>query len=391
MRRRAEPPVLHDVAIVGAGAVGLLLACLLAARGLDVVVLDRRPEPGPRTRAIGIHAPGLAALDAAGVGAELRRAAIPIRGGVATCRGAQLAHLTFGDAVLSVPQQHTERLLEARLAALAPGALRRGVAVTDLRRRRGGVELALTGDGGRVEARIVVGADGTRSAVRERLGIAWRSRPGRAHYAMVDAQADTDSPADTALLSLEPDGVVESFPLPGGRRRWVARLPRPARRSAVGRRAPDAGESPDAAALAGILAQRVGTRITPVSEASAFTARQHLAAAFSRGRIALAGDAAHEVSPIGGQGMNLGWIDAVHLDRAIASGLRAGSPARALRRWGRRRRIAARRAMRRARFNMAMGAPARALPLHARNALIRVLATPPLRGMLTRSFTMRGL
>ncbi|RXZ45864.1 FAD-dependent oxidoreductase, partial [Agromyces binzhouensis] len=60
---------MHDVVVVGGGAVGLLLACLLARRGLDAVVLERRNAPDPATtpsRAIGIHPPGLRALAAAG-------------------------------------------------------------------------------------------------------------------------------------------------------------------------------------------------------------------------------------------------------------------------------------------------------------------------------------
>jgi 2-polyprenyl-6-methoxyphenol hydroxylase-like FAD-dependent oxidoreductase len=365
------------VAIVGAGAVGLLLACLLARRGLDVVVLERRRSPGGRTRAIGIHPPGLAALYAAGVGAELRDAATPILRGIALCRGDELGRLTFDSPVLSVPQQRTEELLERRLAALAPGALRRGVAVTDVRQRRSLVELAVDGVDEPLRARVCVGADGIRSTVRRRLGVAWRPRRGSAHYAMVDAASEDGGPPDAALLHLEPDGVVESFPLPEGRRRWVVRLPH--------RAAPAPEEFAD------LIARRVGAAIPPTSVPSAFTARQHVAATFARGRVVLAGDAAHEVSPIGGQGMNLGWLDALHLDRAIASGLRAGSPAPRLRRWARRRRAAARRATRRALFNMTMGAPATGPLLGARNALVRVLTRGPAATLLARMFTMRGL
>lgn len=55
-----------DVVVIGAGPVGILLSAELARRGVDVVTLERRPEPGSRSRAIGLHAPVLAALEHSG-------------------------------------------------------------------------------------------------------------------------------------------------------------------------------------------------------------------------------------------------------------------------------------------------------------------------------------
>jgi 2-polyprenyl-6-methoxyphenol hydroxylase-like FAD-dependent oxidoreductase len=369
----------RDVAIVGAGAVGLLLACLLAQRGLDVVVLERRTTPGDRTRAIGIHPPGLRALDAAGVGDEVRRTGIPIRDGVVTCEGRTLGSLAFDDEpVWSLPQRETEALLEARLAELAPGALRRGVEVTGIREGDGEIVVASSA-APVVRARYLVGADGVRSAVRELAGIAWAARRGTAEYIMGDTDDATEAPA-TALLRFEPAGVVESFPLPGGRRRWVAWVRRP--------------PAPlTASALATIVTARTGAsaRLDGATEPSAFTARQHLADRFARGRIALVGDAAHEVSPIGGQGMNLGWLDALRLAADLAGALADGAPEHPFARYARDRRTSALRATRQAAFNMAMGAPAAGLRLTARNGLVRILSVWPLRGLLAEAFTMRRL
>ncbi|WP_395245118.1 FAD-dependent oxidoreductase [Agromyces sp. MMS24-K17] len=398
-RAAPDPDRVHDVAVVGGGAVGLLLACLLARRGVDVVVLERRDAPAGRTRAIGIHPPGLAALDAAGVGAEVRRLAVPIRDGVVACRGRVLGRLAFtGEPVRSLPQRETEALLEARLARLAPGALHRDAEVVGVRERGPVVEVELAADraadraedragsGSRVVARYVVGADGVRSRVREAAGIGWAARPGRAEYVMGDADDTMAAPA-TALLYFEPAGVVESFPLPGGRRRWVAWL---RRRPAV---------PLTAHGLATIVAARTGASVdlAGAAEPSTFTAQQHLADRFAAGRIALVGDAAHEVSPIGGQGMNLGWLDALELDRVLARVL-AADDARAADAgpdpfggYARVRRRAAGRAIRQAWFNMTMGGAASGARLRARNALVRVLGVPPVRRLLASAFTMRGL
>ncbi len=373
----------HDVVIVGAGAVGLVLACLLARRGLDVVVLERRTERGTHSRAIGIHPPGLRALAAAGIEQEVRRRAAEIQAGRVTCEGRVLGSLVFTrvGTVLSLPQLETEALLERRLEVLRPGALRRGVEVQALQDRGTHVEVTWSSAGAPVTAAAsyVVGADGMRSGIRTLLGIEWAPQRGRAQYVMCDTRDDTGEPA-TALLHFEPAGVVESFPLPGARRRWVALVQR-------------APATATAEHMAAIVAARTGARfdVSAASGASAFEARQHLAGRMAQGRVALAGDAAHEISPIGGQGMNLGWLDAMRLDHDLAAALGAGAPYEAFATYDRVRRAAAARAARQAAFNMTMGAPATGVRLRLRNAAVRLLALPPARAMLARAFTMRWL
>lgn len=376
--RTASP----EVVIIGGGPVGILLACLLATQGRRPLVLERRTTAFDGSRAIGIHPPGLAALDAAGVGEAIRAESAVIRRGVVVYGGRVLAALRFdGDEIRSLPQQRTLCLLEEQLSRLAPGALRRGAEAVDLREEDDGmaVDVVQHGVSSTVRARYVVGADGVRSGVRELLGIGWRSRPGSADYVMVDTPEPADAP-DTAMLHFEAAGVVESFPLADGGRRWVVWTG--SRESA-----------PDAAMVAALIEARIPARLdrSLLGRSSPFSARQHLADAFARGRVALVGDAAHEVSPIGGQGMNLGWLDVRRLADVLVEALGDGAPPSPFASYARERRRSAQRAMRQAAFNMWMGAPRSGLALGLRNAAVRTLAHGPANRYLVEAFTMRRL
>lgn len=371
----------HEVAIVGAGPVGLLLACLLAQERVAVVVYEKRAGPPTGSRAIGILPPGVRALRAAGVEDAVRAEALCLSEGVAWSRGRMLASLRLDDAdapVLTLPQWRIEELLRARLSALDPRALRTGTVISGLRESDAGIVMRRTSGEETAEcsARIVVAADGVRSGIRSALDLGWRQCRGTAHYVMTDAGEVTDLGA-RAHLFCAASGIVESFPLPDHRRRWVARVGTP--------------DTADPETLAAIIRERTGIALTaaPQDSASAFTARQHRAARFARGRVVLLGDAAHELSPIGGQGMNLGWIGALRLAPEIRRALRDDRAD--FRRYERRQQRSAGRARRRARFNMAMGRPVRGPVRGLRDLAARVLGTRPLRGIALRAFTMRGL
>lgn len=364
----------HDVAIIGAGPVGLLLACLLAQAGVDVVVFEARDGTDRRSRAIGIHPPGRDALEAAGLGAPVHEEALALDGGEVICRGRTLASVSFaaGQQVLILPQQRTDALLRQRLSQLCEHALRPGRNVTGVREEGDAVRVQIEASRD-VTASYVIGADGVRSGLRAQLGIGWRPRPGRGRYAMADVPGDT-GPA-RAQLHCEPAGLVESFPLPRARR-WVASDPQ----RTLG----------DAAAFAQAIQERTGIRLDlPAGiQPATFEVRQHLADRSVVGRIALVGDAAHETSPIGGQGMNLGWMAARHLADVICRALRDGRGD--LRDYERRTRHAAAGAQRRSYFYMTMGRPVRAPGLVARSALIRLLGTAALRTRTADMITMRG-
>ncbi len=358
-----------DVTIVGAGPVGMLLASELARRGVEANVLERRPTVGDGTRAIGIHSPVLAALEPSGLTERLLAGAVRVGRGEARSRGRLLGTVHFDEIaarfpfVATLPQTSTESVLGAG----APEPLRGAHVMAVIPRTQGVVVRAA--HLGRIiesESRIVVvaGGAGARDLVY---------RPGRVglheyrdRYLMTDAAATGRPDDEVAVVNLDPDGVLESFPLPGGRRRFVAWD------------APGADDAPEARAerLRSALARRgEETAASAVETATSFGVRRVVAPRLRNGRVFAIGDTAHEVSPIGGQGMNLGLLDAVALAPLLASWTRTGTaPDAELRRWEERRVRSARRAAAMASVNTALGRPLPHTDVLRRTAVRAMLA-----------------
>lgn len=414
--------------VVGAGPTGLVLACLLAQAGVDVAVVERRIRPRGFSRAIGLHPPAQGVLGRIGVEAALLAEGLPVHSGRARSRGRALGSLSFERAwparpfVLTLPQNRTEALLAHRLAEHAPRALWRGWEVTDVVEDDEGATVTASFTDPRSADRgsqprtwrtgIVVGADGPRSVVRRHAGIGSRVRDLPDTYLMGDfpdagggpaqgSHADERSSHDrarsssdrarsssdrTALVHLEPGGVVEAFPLPEGRRRWV-----------VHTGMHGVAASPER--LARIVAARTGEWLDPgaATMISAFAVRRRIARRMVRGRCVIIGDAAHEVSPIGGQGMSLGLLDAADLAPLLMGALAADPPEghegleafTGFADFERQRLRAARRAARQAELNMIAGRPMSRTAATARDLLLRGLLGTPARAALARAFTMR--
>lgn len=401
-----------EVLIVGAGPTGLFLAGLLAARGVEAVVLEQRSRSAEHSRAIGLHPPALHALEMLGVAEAAVAEGVRVRLGVGYGDGAgpgsMLGELPLDrvDArfpfVLTLPQVCTEQLLAARLEALAPGTVRRGLQVTGLRQSAGGATVLARGGGtGRTgetgqteewEAQVVIGADGTRSRVRELAGVGSTARDWGDHYLMGDF--DDPRPEPVAHIHLHRHGVVERFPLPGGRRRWVVHTGR--------ERVPEqAGE------LASRALARIGVAPDPgtATMLSTFTVQRRLAGAMVSGRTVLVGDAAHGISPIGGQGMTLGWLDALALAPLLQDLFRGGTGRLGLLQAGERisgrleeypgfvrfdarRRRAARIAARQAEANMLLGRPMPPAACRVRDTTVRAALAAGARNRLARLYTM---
>lgn len=361
----------ESVGIVGGGPVGLYLALALHREGITTRVYERRTEPRLESRSIGIHPPSLELLAEVGLAERFIERGVKVRHAEAYGERGRLGAVDFGACrppypfVLTVPQHVTEGLLRTALEQRAPGVL---------------VNRTITAarDSVLEEHGAIVLCDGKSSLVRASLGITFEGADYPGVYAMADFP-DAGSLGRSAAVFLGREGLLESFPLPEGQRRWVTRCAD--------------SESPTTEALVARVRTRAKIRlnVAEASHPSTFRAARYQAARLALGRFALAGDAAHVVSPIGGQGMNLGWLGAQSIVRALASSLHSGphAIANALAADGLARARVAKTAARRAELNMWIGRPTQ----HPRwrDAIVGELLGAPARTLLARAFTMRGL
>jgi 2-polyprenyl-6-methoxyphenol hydroxylase-like FAD-dependent oxidoreductase len=362
-----------------------LLGCLLAQQNMAVLVLERHPEPLPHSRSVGIHPPSLELLERAGLVGAFLADGVQVRYGRAFANARALGTLDFSllpgpyPFVLTLPQDRTEIILERHLCTLRPGALRREVEVTRVVQEPRGVTVQYRhqGEEGELRASFAVGCDGKGSLVRRSAGIAFEGGAYPDTYLMGDFTDNTDLGLDAAIY-LTDDGLVESFPLPHGVRRWVVKTDTYPRNAT-------------ASDLATVVQGRTGHRLDIQTNTmlSSFGVQRYLAARFVQGRLLLAGDAAHVLSPIGGQGMNLGWLAADLLAASLSRVMAGEEFEPLLQAYGQERRRAARRAIRRATFNTLMGRRTSLAPV--RNAVTWGMLNTPLKHVMARLFTMRGL
>jgi 3-(3-hydroxy-phenyl)propionate hydroxylase len=311
-----------DVAIVGAGPVGLTAALACRSLGLAPVVLeaDAQDRIRPGSRAIFLHREPLGELDAVepGIAARLIAAGMLWAGRRYYFRGKEFYSRSFAPESgkshgTSLSQVDTERILMSAVRAhgidVAWQAAVSGVRVVD-----DAVEIAV--DGGRtLRARYVIAGDGARSVVRKALGIQMRGEILDSRWVIVDVgEVERDPLPPELIFHYEHpalDGLnVLLVPFKGG---W--RIDVQTRTQAALERM----GSPDGVRewLPKLIDRRYAENIRWIStyRFNKLTAERFTDEAR---RILLAGEAAHLFPPFGGRGLNSGIVDAISAARAIA-------------------------------------------------------------------------
>jgi 2-polyprenyl-6-methoxyphenol hydroxylase-like FAD-dependent oxidoreductase len=339
--------LVYDVIIAGAGPVGLFLACELRLAKLSVLVLEQHEDPhsplkrppfgmrglwGPSVEAFyrrgllddiasqprgGDAAPGAPRPGSIAPGAQLRGPAGHFAGIQFDYRNIDASRWTYrlpspGDTQLGRDMEHLERVLAAHAVSLG-AEIRRGQGVEGFAPSNDDVTVH-AGDQ-RLRARWLVGCDGGRSTVRKQGGFeVVGTDPELTGYSVQVELAEPDKLplgrhfTPTGMYTQWQPGVIAIADFDGG---------------AFHRTQPVTREHVQA-----VLRRVSCTDVTleALTLATTWTDRAQQATTYRKGRVLLAGDAAHIHSPLGGQGLNLGFGDAMNLGWKLAATVRGDAP-----------------------------------------------------------------
>ena len=316
-----------EVAVIGGGPAGLVSAIALKAAGVDAVLIAPHPDDDHRTTAL--LASSVTALATLGCWEACRPHAAPLatlRIVDATRRLLRAPEIAFTAAEIgldafgfNIENRHLIAALSARAAELKLSRIEQ--AALTITSDPLGVTIEF--NGGTARARLAIGADGQRSLCRSAAGIS-TNRHAYPQTALTLNLAHTRPHLDTATEFHTESGPFTLVPLPGQRSSLVCVLD-PAHAAALASMpAPELSAEIEhrAHSLLGKMSVEPGHGMFPLAVETAQS--------FARSRIALVGEAAHVVPPIGAQGLNLGLRDAATLAELAADAQRQnadiGSP-----------------------------------------------------------------
>lgn len=311
------PSIKTDIAIVGAGPTGLMLANLLGLHGIKTTILERRDAPFTEPRAIAFDPETLRLFQTIGCYehlAETLQVDVPVH--YLNANGKTLAHIydcppAFGHSGRGTYYQpELEEALLKGLEQRSDVTLIRGVEVTHVRDNQDHVRLETQSKSGRassVLAQYVVDCSGGASQIRKQLGIGFAGTTYKEKWLVIDVQGD-DYPGCEIKFFCDPKRPAVTLPVSKNRRRWEF-LVMPG---------DDETELASEKSARALMATYGAGDAETIERSLVYTFHARFAEQFRKGRIILAGDSAHVMPPFAGQGLNSGMRDAANLAWKIA-------------------------------------------------------------------------
>ncbi|MFF8676025.1 FAD-dependent monooxygenase [Streptomyces sp. NPDC015242] len=312
----------QQVVIAGGGPVGLWLAAELRRGGISVTVVEERPERDGRSKALTVHPRTVEVLASRAVHEPFLAEGLPIPSGHFGLLDDRLDFRRLDTPfpyTLALPQARTEEILEEH--ALSVGArIRRGHRVTALTEHPDAVTVRIEGPRGPYELRAayLVGCDGTRSTVRQAAGIGFPGSPSTVLGFLGDVTLESPPPPGFSVFTEA--GTLMAAQLPGAVYRLVGITPDDLTTTWPGELTMGELRAKTIAIAGRDFGIREGLWLSRFGNAS------RLAERYRKGRVLLAGDAAHQHFPAGGVGMNVGLQDAHNLGWKLAAVLSGRAP-----------------------------------------------------------------
>jgi 2-polyprenyl-6-methoxyphenol hydroxylase-like FAD-dependent oxidoreductase len=308
-----------QVLVVGAGPVGLTMAAALTRQGIACRIIDKTPAPTNLSKALVVWSRTLELLAGLGLAETFVQNGLKAQGASVYSDRKRVVHIEISGVEspfgfpLMIPQSETERLLTEHLARQGVAVERRVELVSFTERPDGLVGALRRPDGSEepFEVPWLIGCDGAHSTVRHALGMQFTGQAEPNDWILADVHVEGPLMGNEISIFWHKQGLLAVFPITPGRFRVIADLG-----AAEAEHRPD----PTLADVQAKVDERGPGGLTlsdPVWLAN-FRINERKVSDYRRGRVMLAGDAAHIHSPAGGQGMNTGMQDAFNLAWKLA-------------------------------------------------------------------------